>query len=487
MPLPLQFGLALSLFDGFYSFVAIVRFPRHRCLGPLHSTSCHGAVVWLCRTVTSYGGRWSAVAPRVQVEGALLAELACDTPARARIGKINSLVAIGAMHRDAVMLWTGLTTWRAGVMPLVSQAGLSCWNPADLTSFRRFALVISCCSVMGVALSTMLMTQICHGGAATLKAAFTPAASGSISNAGTRRNVASSTLVTGKVLYGETDDGGTEMEPREHGQPRSRQVSLLRFAQDTIRHRNFLRFVCMDSILEAENIFHNQFRQTFVECLLGPGSLMALHGVGWSASQRSWLISTIPSASRLIRIVLYTAVENVGIWPIYFYSFVIKGVAAMAFLLLGAGSSYIPMYLTLSSCCVAAPLGLFGVSISELLDEQRAYKITRGRGGEPSVSGLYQSSHALVAKPINSIGPVVAALVLGPATGLQNTNTTAADIEKAGDISQRVLACFWLITLGPLVCAAIQSMTWRGYTLRGARLVAVQGTLFKLDATSHEP
>jgi hypothetical protein len=32
---------------------------------------------------------------------------------------------------------------------------------------------------------------------------------------------------------------------------------------------NFLRFVAMDSILEAENIFQNQFRQTFVECLLG--------------------------------------------------------------------------------------------------------------------------------------------------------------------------------------------------------------------------
>ena len=65
LPLPVQFVIALSMFDGFYSFVAIV-------------------------------------------EGALLAELARDTPARARIGQINSIAAFC-------------------VFPLVSSAGYAYW------------------------------------------------------------------------------------------------------------------------------------------------------------------------------------------------------------------------------------------------------------------------------------------------------------------------------------------------------------------------
>ena len=102
MPLPVQFVAALSLFDGFYSFVAIV-------------------------------------------EGALLAELATDTASRARIGRLTSI---------ASML----------VLPLVSRLGFAAWDVDDLSAFRALASCVSCVAAVGVATGSWLMERHGRGG-----------------------------------------------------------------------------------------------------------------------------------------------------------------------------------------------------------------------------------------------------------------------------------------------------------------------------------
>ena len=72
-------------------------------------------------------------------------------------------------------------------------------------------------------------------------------------------------------------------QPRQSRRQSSGKLSLWRFAQQALSHRNFLRFIAMDSILEAENIFQNQFRQTLIECLLHTGT-------GWTAAGRATLL-----------------------------------------------------------------------------------------------------------------------------------------------------------------------------------------------------
>jgi Na+/melibiose symporter-like transporter len=212
MPLPVQFVVALSLFDGFYSFVAIV-------------------------------------------EGALLAELAADTAARARIGRLNSLCAIA-------------------VFPLVSWLGFACWDPYDLRLFRRLACCVSCVAACGVALGATMMQQ--HQ---RLQHERQHGHSGSGVQRGSDEPL---------VRYGTFPTGsGTHVC---HRGVDSCHRNCLAVLGPGVGHRNFLCFCCMDALLEAENIFWNSFRLTFA------GALLPL--AGWSKGQIASLLSVSqPQAS----------------------------------------------------------------------------------------------------------------------------------------------------------------------------------------------
>lgn len=97
LPLPLQFLVALSLFDTFYSFVAVV-------------------------------------------EGALLAELISDTAGRARVGRLTSIISMA-------------------VFPLLSRAAFAYWDLADLNPFRRFVCMVSCTAAIGVLVGARLLQR----------------------------------------------------------------------------------------------------------------------------------------------------------------------------------------------------------------------------------------------------------------------------------------------------------------------------------------
>jgi Na+/melibiose symporter-like transporter len=97
LPLPLQFLVALSLFDALYSFVAVV-------------------------------------------EGALLAELITDTAGRARVGRLTSMISMV-------------------VFPLLSRAAFAYWDLADLNPFRRFACMVSCAAASGVLVGARLLQR----------------------------------------------------------------------------------------------------------------------------------------------------------------------------------------------------------------------------------------------------------------------------------------------------------------------------------------
>ena len=77
---------------------------------------------------------------RIRRRGGAFAELAADTAARARIGRLNSLCAIV-------------------VFPLVSWLGFACWDPYDLRLFRRLACCVSCAAACGVTLGATMMQQ----------------------------------------------------------------------------------------------------------------------------------------------------------------------------------------------------------------------------------------------------------------------------------------------------------------------------------------
>lgn len=150
------------------------------------------------------------------------------------------------------------------------------------------------------------------------------------------------------------------------------------------------------------------------------------------------------------------------------------------------------------------------MTISELVDEHRVLhqQQQQGAGAEamrlpPSVAGLYQSTHALFAKPCNSIGPVVAALVLGSDAATKGRHGHAPKLEggattstvHGGDVAPpsssvadvAVSACFYLVCLAPMISALVQWAAWRGYSLKGRRLQEVQATMRHLHRLSNAP
>ena len=249
-----------------------------------------------------------------------------------------------------------------------------------------------------------------------------------------------------------------------------------------LRHLNFLRFCCMDALLEAENVFHGSYRLSFANALLAP--------VGWSAAEIGDLLSVIPTVCRLVRIGLYSVVERRGVAPIYTASFYLKASLAVLAMAVGrtAAPGLLPWLLLLSGCVVAAPLGMFALAISELVDEHRLRTIESGRGDDPStmlVAGRYQSTHALFAKPCNSLGPMIAAFVLpssGDAPhGPGHNETLASEPEAAARGS------FELLTFVPVVAACLQLAAFSSYDLRRGRVLEIQGKLRRFEAHQREP
>ena len=246
-----------------------------------------------------------------------------------------------------------------------------------------------------------------------------------------------------------------------------------------LRHPNFLRFCCMDALLEAENVFHGSYRLSFANALLAP--------VGWSAAEIGDLLSVIPTVCRLVRIGLYSVVERRGVAPIYTASFYLKASVAVLAMAVGrtAAPGLLPWLLLLSGCVVAAPLGMFALAISELVDEHRLHSIESGRGDDPStmlVAGRYQSTHALFAKPCNSLGPMIAAFVL-PSTGdaPHRHNGTLVEAEAAARGS------FELLTYLPIVAACLQLAAFSSYDLQQVRVLEIQGKLRRFEAHQREP
>ena len=111
--------------------------------------------------------------------------------------------------------------------------------------------------------------------------------------------------------------------------------------------------------------------------------------------------------------------------------------------------------------------------------------IELGRGDDPStmlVAGRYQSTHALFAKPCNSLGPMIAAFVL-PSSGdaPHGQNGTLVEAEAAARGS------FELLTFVPIVAACLQLVAFSSYDLRRVRVWEIQGKLRRFEAHQREP
>lgn len=82
-----------------------------------------------------------------------------------------------------------------------------------------------------------------------------------------------------------------------------------------------------------------------------------------------------------MRIALYSVVDRIGVAPVYRVSFFLKICISLFAMMLGrTAASFLPWLFVMSTIVVAAPLGMFALTISELVDEHRFHSINAGRG-----------------------------------------------------------------------------------------------------------
>lgn len=213
----------------------------------------------------------------------------------------------------------------------------------------------------------------------------------------------------------------------------------------------------------------------------------------------------MPTAARFVRIALYSVVDSIGVAPVYRASFLIKIALSVLAIVVAVSSPadshlkslFLPAMFIFGNVVVAAPLGMFALTISELVDEHRyeeaksSATVAAVIGDGKLVAGRYQSTHALFAKPCNSLGPIIVSLVLpesGIGTGRSSQatqhgrhmfNSTIDRGEEQLEETAQAQMSFALISVLPLVAGCVQFHIWRSYTLSKDRAQQIQHALRK--------
>lgn len=183
------------------------------------------------------------------------------------------------------------------------------------------------------------------------------------------------------------------------GAARAWQSRLWRFAKLLVRFESYWAFVGMNVLLEAQVTAHTAFALVYARALLPEGF-------------GNVVVAAIPLCSSLLySFVLLREVEASGVYSVYNRLIGFKLVAPVAAYALAStplGSAAIGAFMILDAVLSAAVGRLFGIAMSELVDEGTK----RARRDADHAAASYWGVHAIFAK-IVSIAPLIAAGYLG--------------------------------------------------------------------------
>ena len=327
------------------------------------------------------------------------------------------------------------------------------------------------------------------------------------------------------------------------------------FLSSVKTHRNLQRFLATNSFLEAESVFHDQFDVIIVAALLSPQhshitSVVVLGGIKPLCGIASFLLTWAAERPDI-------GVYGVCLWAFrckVFVGFVACGALVAVTMASGGGGDnggfsagtgssgssggiggiggiggfgdsggigetigrtttgvigptlfWVMSWVAIIALLVVnittrVPLALSGVTLANLIDEHSYLQ----RRASPHVA-KFLSLNALIAKPLNSLGPMVGSALLasagytsghtsgsssngsndggvgggGEAGALSHTHNRTGEQPGAGAGTGMTTAAVWrtcvMLVIAPaLVGGLVQWGCWRSYTLRGRYLVTVQ-------------
>ena len=258
--------------------------------------------------------------------------------------------------------------------------------------------------------------------------------------------------------------------------------SLRLFIKQVSKQYNLWMFIGASVINETQSVFLGQFTSIFTDVLLSE----------WSSSQRASYLSTMSFINTWIGIGSLYLIQQKYI-DLYFlckYSIMIKvfiGCVGLFMYLGGTQSIYTSAwfcgaYLSVNKLCNSVFVSFFMITVANLCDEQKAFRIKNNLGTLSSMVSMYWGLHALCAKPFNSLGPVTGTYVLEKYGYNQNVDGDDGEMKSFqdyGTFEQLNIknGCFQLMLWFLLLLSMLQFLFWRKYTLYGKKLFEIQRTL----------
>ena len=314
---------------------------------------------------------------------------------------------------------------------VVGRVGLELFDTDDMTSFRVHVLILS-----GIACVLFVLAQ--------------------------------------RLMYRAADKN----HDKEKAGGRSK-MNVRRLIAELCRSENFLSFIGMEALLEAEVTFSENFGKVFFDRLL----------VDLSEETADNILAAISPASQVLSIMLFMPIRRIGYRQIFVYLFQGKIIVSAIVLLAFDSSSttILTMFLVVNQIATAAvQTSCFYLCMADLTMFLK-YKQAKQGHMDDSFAGLIFGINAVFCKPVIGLIPIVAAWSLAR-VGF-NTGTHERFFKIYKDTPDEVevrQVLFHLLVIPPLVLSSIQLLIWRYYSLASARAEEVRLELKRLRASEDD-
>uniref|UniRef100_A0A7S2JHL0 Uncharacterized protein n=1 Tax=Haptolina brevifila TaxID=156173 RepID=A0A7S2JHL0_9EUKA len=239
---------------------------------------------------------------------------------------------------------------------------------------------------------------------------------------------------------------------------------LCRFCHITLGHRNFWCFAVMSVLAEVQATFNSDFSpivaDVFLRTAIGPDGRAAY----LAAEAFAVLIAALAFS-----MVAQHGGDGGGVRAVYKWATLLKVMTGLVMLLLPPSGVLGASYFFFCTMCTSGSATFWMVLMANVADEHRHLASERYQQPTASVVSLYMGLHALIAKPADSLAPVIgsAALELVGWTGEA----------MRGPVSPEALAAVYrLVGLLPVCCGVLQLLAWSRFDLYGDRLKQVSSS-----------
>eukprot|EP01084_Bolivina_argentea_P318428 552216_1 len=255
------------------------------------------------------------------------------------------------------------------------------------------------------------------------------------------------------------------------------------FFRDIIKQKNFWYFVIPSVINEFQAIFLAQFRPIFVSVFLN----------GYSDYFKSSYMSILSAGGSIAEITILLLSFKVGCAyfirlgiSIRLITSIIGGVIVLISTNMFEWNVYLSVFMMLFlftyNISILFFWNFFNIIMSNLVMEQRAYRIKNNLLTLTSMTSMYWAIHAVAAKPFNGVGTIIGTAVLqhigyGGPDG--QVNFDEFDDEKKQHLQYGL---FHLIVWFMLMTSVIQYIFFKRYNLENDNLKQIENIINEHDS-----